>query len=93
MIRKSGHPVFPRDKRGTRLRGDHAQTKELERDDENRYPAIEAARSVFGRSGERSAPARRKKNSGELPAVPPGIEGLKVHRRFNAGNKKNRESF
>jgi hypothetical protein len=26
-------PVFPRDKRGTRLRGDHAQIKEIERDD------------------------------------------------------------
>src|SRR6185312_7173273 len=26
-------PVFPRDKRGTRLRGDHAQIKETERDD------------------------------------------------------------
>src|SRR3954471_23131925 len=26
-------PVFPRDKRGTRLRGDHAQIKEMERDD------------------------------------------------------------
>jgi hypothetical protein len=23
-------PVFPRDKRGTRLRGDHAQTKKIE---------------------------------------------------------------
>jgi glutathione reductase (NADPH) len=27
-------PVFPCDKRGTRLRGDHAQIKEIERDDE-----------------------------------------------------------
>jgi len=25
-------PAFPRDKRGTRLRGDHAQTKKLEHD-------------------------------------------------------------
>jgi hypothetical protein len=36
MIRKSGHPVFPRDKRGTRLRGDHAQIKEIERDDDSK---------------------------------------------------------
>src|SRR6266403_618911 len=29
-------PVFPRDKRGTRLRGDHAQIKEIERDDDSK---------------------------------------------------------
>src|SRR2546423_7783478 len=28
-------PVFPRDKRGTRLRGDHAQIKKIERDDDS----------------------------------------------------------
>jgi hypothetical protein len=28
-------PVFPRHKRGTRLRGDHAQIKEIERDDDS----------------------------------------------------------
>src|SRR5215213_8522926 len=29
-------PVFPRDKRGTRLRGDHAQIKEIDRDDDSK---------------------------------------------------------
>jgi len=29
-------PVFPRDKRGTRLRGDHAQIKEIERDEDSK---------------------------------------------------------
>jgi hypothetical protein len=29
-------PVFPRDKRGTRLRGDHAKNKKLERDDDSK---------------------------------------------------------
>jgi uncharacterized membrane protein len=29
-------PVFPRDKRGTRLRGDHAQAKKIERDDDSK---------------------------------------------------------
>jgi hypothetical protein len=29
-------PVFPRDKRGTRLRGDHAQIKAIERDDDSK---------------------------------------------------------
>jgi hypothetical protein len=29
-------PVFPRDKRGTRLRGDRAQIKEIERDDDSK---------------------------------------------------------
>jgi hypothetical protein len=32
MIRKSGYRFFPRDKRGTRLRGDHAQTTTLDHD-------------------------------------------------------------
>jgi hypothetical protein len=29
-------PVFPRDKRGTRLRGDHAQIKEIEWDGDSK---------------------------------------------------------
>jgi hypothetical protein len=29
-------PVFPRDKRETRLRGDHAQIKEMERNDDSK---------------------------------------------------------
>jgi hypothetical protein len=29
-------PVFPRDKRGTRLRGDHAQTRSEKRDDDSK---------------------------------------------------------
>jgi hypothetical protein len=29
-------PVFPRDIRGTRLRGDHAHIKEIERDDDSK---------------------------------------------------------
>jgi hypothetical protein len=36
MIRKKWIPVFPRDKRGTRLRGDHAQIKEVERHDDSK---------------------------------------------------------
>jgi len=32
MIRKKREPVFPRDKRGTRLRGDHASTKTRDHD-------------------------------------------------------------
>ncbi len=43
---------------------------------------------VFGRSGERSAPARRVNNIGKKP---PGFgwnQGLRVHRRCNAGNRK-----
>jgi hypothetical protein len=34
-------PVVPRDKRGTRLRRDHAQIKEIERDDDSKknHPA------------------------------------------------------
>src|SRR5438046_5825244 len=32
-------PVFPRDKRGTRLRGDHAQTKD-KRDDVSSSPSL-----------------------------------------------------
>jgi hypothetical protein len=33
---EKGAPVFSRDKRGTRLRGDHAQIKEIERDDDSK---------------------------------------------------------
>jgi hypothetical protein len=33
-------PVFPRDKRGTRLRGDHAQNTKLERDDDSKKKVI-----------------------------------------------------
>ena len=43
---------------------------------------------VFGRSGERSAPAGRNNNRGNTPPVSAGTEGLRVHRRFNAGNRK-----
>ena len=35
-------PVFPRDKRGTRLRGDHAQNKELEHDPEKHAPHLDS---------------------------------------------------
>src|SRR5437879_11461638 len=38
-------PVFPRDKRGTRLRGDHAQTKEMERDDDSTSSRPSSVRS------------------------------------------------
>ena len=57
MIRKSGDPVFPRDKRGTRLRGDHAQTKRSDHD------AIPLNRIMIWRPGERRRCREQKRRT------------------------------
>jgi hypothetical protein len=44
-------PVFPRDKRGTRLRGDHAQIIKIERDDDSKksHPVLAHSLAMFMR--------------------------------------------
>ena len=43
MIRKVCVAVFPRDKRGTRLRGDHAQNNKPKRDDDSNHRVLAGA--------------------------------------------------
>jgi len=70
---------FPRDISGTRLRGDHAPIKEMERDDDSKksHRAL-AARGYSAAAGDRlfESPMRRSQPSAIGVVAAPGAAGL-----------------